>query len=49
MCEKVSLIRLLTSLRELVSEELVSIHFQPIVELRNQLDRGLRGPGPGNS
>jgi EAL domain-containing protein (putative c-di-GMP-specific phosphodiesterase class I) len=48
MREKVSLIRLISFLRQLVSEELVAIHFQPIVELRNNAILGFEALGRGN-
>ena len=49
MREKVSLIRLITSFGNWFRRSWSAIHFQPIVELRNQRDRRLRGPGPGKS
>jgi EAL domain-containing protein (putative c-di-GMP-specific phosphodiesterase class I) len=46
--EKESLIRLISFLRQLVSEELVSIHFQPIVDLRNNSIVGFEALGRGS-
>lgn len=46
--DKESLIRLIRFLRQLVSEELVSIHFQPIVDLRNNSIVGFEALGRGS-